>query len=91
MLSFSHPNVMSLIGVCFDKEMPMIIMPFMSNGSVLGYVKEKRNELHFDIEQEVVCYNNLIAGLPCNGLFIVSPSLGSSCQKYLFGYVLSDL
>ena len=57
MLSFSHPNVMSLIGVCFDEEMPLIIMPFMSNGSVLGYVKEKRNELHLDRQaiQEEVC------------------------------------
>ena len=48
MLSFSHPNVMSLIGVCFDEEMPLIIMPFMSNGSVLGYVKQKRNSLLLD-------------------------------------------
>ena len=28
MLSFKHPNVMSLIGVCFDGDMPMIIMPY---------------------------------------------------------------
>ena len=37
MLSFEHTNVMSLIGVCIDGEMPLIIMPFMSNGSVLDY------------------------------------------------------
>ena len=48
MLSFSHPNVMTLIGVCFDGDMPLIIMPYMSNGSVLRCVKEKRKELHFD-------------------------------------------
>ena len=55
MLSFSHPNVMSLIGVCFDQEMPLVIMPFMSNGSVLRFVKEKRNELYLDkqAKQEV--------------------------------------
>ena len=60
MLSFSHPNVMSLIGVCFDEEMPLIIMPYMSNGSVLRFVKEKRNELHLDkqTEQEVRNSNN---------------------------------
>ena len=50
MLSFNHPNVMSLIGVCFDGEMPMIIMPYMSNGSVLGYVKQNITELLFDSE-----------------------------------------
>ena len=47
MLSFTHPNVMSLIGVCFDEEVPLIIMPYMSNGSVLGYVKQNK-ELYFD-------------------------------------------
>ena len=61
MLSFSHPNVMSLIGVCFDDKMPLIIMPYMSNGTVLRFVKEKRKELHLDKQAklEEVC-NNLI-------------------------------
>ena len=48
MLSFTHPNVMSLIGACFDVEIPLIIMPYMSKGSVLGYVKENEQELLFD-------------------------------------------
>ena len=50
MLSFEHPNVMSLIAVCFDGEIPLIIMPYMSNGSVLGYVKQNRQELLLDSE-----------------------------------------
>ena len=45
MLNFKHPNVMSLIGVCLDGEMPLIIMPFMSNGSVLEFVKSHREEM----------------------------------------------
>ena len=45
MLSFEHTNVMSLIGVCIDGEMPLLIMPFMSNGSVLDFVKHHRDEL----------------------------------------------
>ena len=44
MLSFEHTNVMSLIGVCLDGEMPLIIMPFMSNGSVLDFVRHHKNE-----------------------------------------------
>ena len=48
MLSFTHPNVMSLIGVCFDEEVPLIIMPYMSNGTVLGYVKQSKEKLYFD-------------------------------------------
>ena len=58
MLSFSHPNVMSLIGMCFDGDLPMVIMPFMSNGSVLGYVKQKARELLFEgreNKEEEVC------------------------------------
>ena len=45
MLSFEHKNVMSLIGVCIDGEMPLLIMPFMSNGSVLEFLKHHKNEL----------------------------------------------
>ena len=47
MLSFKHPNVMSLIGLCFDGDIPMIIMPFMSYGSVLDYVRRNRDHLYF--------------------------------------------
>lgn len=46
MLNFSHPNVMSLIGLCFDGETPFIIMPFMSKGSVLEYIRENRDTLY---------------------------------------------
>ena len=38
MISFDHPNVMSLKGMCFDGEVPLLIMPFMTGGSVLDYV-----------------------------------------------------
>ena len=45
MLSFDHPNVMTLIGTCFKRDTPFIIMPFMSNGNVLEHVKQQREEL----------------------------------------------
>ncbi|CAI7994730.1 Tyrosine-protein kinase transforming protein SEA [Geodia barretti] len=47
MLTFSHPNVMPLIGLSFDEDTPLIIMPFMSNGTVLSYVRESRKSLYF--------------------------------------------
>ena len=47
MASFDHPNVMSLIGMCFDGEVPLLIMPFMSGGSVLDYVVQNREILYF--------------------------------------------
>ena len=45
MLLFEHTNIMSLIGVCIDGEVPLLIMPFMSNGSVLEYVKRNKDVL----------------------------------------------
>ena len=45
MLSFQHPNVMSLVGIYLDDEMPLLIMPFMSNGSVLEYIRHHKQEL----------------------------------------------
>ena len=45
MLSFKHENVMSLIGVCIDGEMPLLIMPFMSNGSVLDFVRKNKQKM----------------------------------------------
>ena len=45
MLSFSHPNVMTMRGVCVDHECPLLIMQFMSNGSVLEYVKHQKEDL----------------------------------------------
>ena len=47
MISFTHPNVMPLTGLCFDGEMPLLIMPFMTNGSVLEYVKQHREKIYF--------------------------------------------
>ena len=56
MLSFEHTNVMSLTGVCIDGEMPLLIMPFMSNGSVLDFVKHHRDELFCtDSSEGMVC------------------------------------
>ena len=45
MLTFEHTNVMSLVGVCIDDDMPLLIMPFMTNGSVLEYVKHYKEEI----------------------------------------------
>ena len=55
MHEFAHPNIMSLIGVCFNPGVG-IVMPFMTNGSVLSYLKkEKATLLLREAEEEVVC------------------------------------
>ena len=53
MLSFKHQNVMSLIGLCFDGDIPMIIMPFMSDGSVLEYLRKNREHLFLTVESSL--------------------------------------
>ena len=63
MLSFDHPNVMMLNGMCLDRKAPLIIMPFMSNGSVLEYVRQHKHELFLttessDTKVKVVCRVN---------------------------------
>ena len=57
MMSFDHPNVMNLIGVCTDMgETPYIVMPFMTNGSLLEFLKKKRSNFVVaeDAESEMV-------------------------------------
>ena len=49
MKQFNHPNVMNLIGVCLNAgPAPYIVMPFMANGSLLSYLREKRPNLILD-------------------------------------------
>ena len=46
MSKFDHPNVLTLNGVCLDGgPAPFIIMPFMTNGSLLAYLKKNRASL----------------------------------------------
>ena len=49
MQNFDHPNVLQVIGVCLDGgPAPYIIMPFMTNGSLLSHLKENRETLVMD-------------------------------------------
>lgn len=42
MKDFDHSNVMKLIGLVFPKqEAPLLILPFMSNGDLLDYVRDE--------------------------------------------------
>ena len=46
MSRFKHIHVMELIGVCLDGRFaPLIIMPYMANGSLLKYMQRERD--HF--------------------------------------------
>ena len=46
MSKFHHRNVMELLGVCIDiGESPCIVMPYMTHGSLLSYLRKYRAEL----------------------------------------------
>lgn len=54
MHEFKHPNVLSLIGVCLDGgSAPFIIMPLMTNGSLLDYLKKNRRELIVPCQDDI--------------------------------------
>ncbi len=49
MQAFHHNHVMSLTGVCLDGGAgPVIVMPYMANGSLLDYLRKKRDTLILD-------------------------------------------
>lgn len=62
MLSFKHDNLISLIGVCADGETPLLIMPFMSVGSVLDYVRNNKGQLlrNDQVSKEEVSKNIIV-------------------------------
>lgn len=44
MREFTHPNVLRLRGICFDEnDLPMILLPYMSNGDLLSYIRDTNN------------------------------------------------
>ena len=54
MKSFDHVNVLPLIGVSLDlSEAPCIIMPYMSEGSLLSYLKRERPNLNVAENAEI--------------------------------------
>ena len=53
MSELSHPNIMSVVGVCVDSSQgPSIVMPYMANGSLLDYLKRERKSLYLDFDAE---------------------------------------
>ena len=53
MSQFLHLHVMGLIGVCLDSgPAPLIVMPFMANGSLLSYLKRERYNIVLSEEDD---------------------------------------
>ena len=52
MKDFKHRHIMPLIGVCLDSGVG-VVMPYMTNGSVLNYLKKNRESLLLSDEAEI--------------------------------------
>ena len=61
MFSFNHPNILSLSGVCLDGgPAPYVIMPLMTNVSLLNHFKKNRDSLVISITNSSGSQNDSI-------------------------------
>ena len=69
MLSLEHTNVMSLQGVCATTDSPLLILPFMANGSVLEFIKHHKDILCVSMgsKVDVVTRNSVFSGTLIGG------------------------
>ena len=69
-----HPNVINILGVSISSDItPVIIMPYMANGSLLNYLKKERSSLYldYDVQNEKVNNNNILPVLIDFYLYII--------------------
>ena len=60
MESLSHSHVMNLMGISISNTLsPILIMPFMENGSLLNYLKKERSSLYLDYDEEEECVSTI--------------------------------
>ena len=69
MQGFEHPHVLNIIGVCVDTgPAPYIVMPFMTNGSLLAHIKKEKQILvvpNDTADDELASSVYVIKILPC--------------------------
>ena len=55
MKEFNHLNVLDLYGICIDiPDSPMLVMPYMEHGSLLDYLRKKREYISVVTTNEYV-------------------------------------
>jgi len=51
MKDFNHPHILRLLGMSIDERgNPMVILPYMANGDLRSYVKDKTRVRSHDIQ-----------------------------------------
>ena len=81
MSRFRHPNVMRLIGICVDfGDYPCILMPYMTHGTLLSYLKKNRADLSVSIDNNT----DLVRSLLVCTLFCMLICMQCKYVYYLF-------
>ena len=66
MKNFNHLNVLNLHGICMDNpDSPMLVMPYMEHGSLLSYLRRKREYISIVTTNEYV--------VSCKSIYIHKP------------------
>ena len=84
MSKFHHRNVMELLGVCIDiGESPYLVMPYMTHGSLLSYLRKYRAQLTIfnEDDNELVGIIMIFKTCICN---IIILSLAGEFWQILF-------
>ena len=88
MLSLEHTNVVSLRGVCAATDSPLLILPFMANGSVLEFIKHHKDILCVSMGSKVghvIARNSIYSGTPLWGeKGHLSIKVNFYCSKFSF-------
>ena len=61
MKRLSHPNVLSILGICLesnhDSGLPFMVLPYMANGDLKSYLKKRRKNVEYVNQLPEVCDN----------------------------------
>ena len=93
MLDFNHPNVLTLLGVCFDTEhqLPLIILPYMANGDLKSYLRSERKIANRNDEFPEVCIIEVTFNLHYPSLGYTGFQRGFSNENLCLKLVLIQL
>lgn len=85
MKNFNHPHVLSLLGLCLGyRKEPMVILPFMANGDLRTFVKDK-SRVNYYVSHYIYCllfYLHYIH--ECYYTFLIDNAIDCRRKKELF-------